>query len=111
MISFTSKAKNKLIDLIIKNNGKVAFLYLKWGGCNGFSYKFKILHEDIKPNKLDESYNLDDKNLYLCNSSLMFIIGTKVDYIQDIMDNRFDFKNTNIDSKCRCGTSFNFKFN
>ena len=48
MISFTSKAKNKLIDLIIKNNGKAAFLYLKGGGCNGFSYKFKILDKDEK---------------------------------------------------------------
>ena len=109
MISFTSKAKNKLIDLIIQNNGKAAFLYLKGGGCNGFSYKFKILDEDKKPNKLDESYNLDDKNLYLCNSTLMFIIGTKIDYIEDIMGSRFDFQNQYIETKCGCGTSFNFK--
>ena len=39
MINITSKAKNVLNNLIKKENGKAAFLYLKGGGCNGFSYK------------------------------------------------------------------------
>ncbi len=39
----------------------------------------------------------------------MYLIGTKVDYIEDIMGSRFDFKNENIESKCGCGTSFSFK--
>lgn len=108
MITITNIAKNKLIDLI-KKDGKSAFLYLKGGGCNGFSYKFKILEEDKKPNKLDEIIKIDDYNLYLCSKSFMFLLGTNIDYIQDIMGSRFDFKNENIDSKCGCGTSFNFK--
>ena len=109
MINITSKAKNVLNNLIKKENGKAAFLYLKGGGCNGFSYKFKILKEDKKPDKLDEVVNIDSSNLYLCGSSFMFILGTKIDYIEDIMGSRFDFQNPSIDSKCGCGTSFNFK--
>ena len=57
---------------------------------------------------IDISMNTN-KNLYLCNKSLMFILGTKIDYIEDIMGSRFDFKNEQIDSKCGCGTSVNFK--
>ena len=109
MITISQSAKNVLQNLIKKDNGKAAFLYLKGGGCNGFSYKFKILKEDKKPNKLDEIYNIDTNNLYLCNKSFMFLLGTKIDYIEDIMGSRFDFQNSNIDSKCGCGTSFNFK--
>ena len=109
MITISNKAKNVLIDIIKKTNGSAAFLYLKGGGCNGFSYKFKILQNDKKPHKLDEVYNIDDYNLYLCNKSFMWILGTKIDYIDDIMGSRFDFQNSNIDSKCGCGTSFNFK--
>ena len=109
MINITSKAKNVLNNLIKKENGKAAFLYLKGGGCNGFSYKFKILKEDKKPDKLDEVVNIDSSNLYLCGSSFMFILGTKIDYIEDIMGSRFDFQNPSIESKCGCGTSFNFK--
>ena len=109
MITISQTAKNVLQNLIKKENGKAAFLYLKGGGCNGFSYKFKILKEDKKPNKLDEIYNIDTNNLYLCNKSFMFLLGTNIDYIEDIMGSRFDFQNNNIDSKCGCGTSFNFK--
>tara|TARA_B100000927_G_scaffold282737_1_gene269728 strand:+ start:466 stop:792 length:327 start_codon:yes stop_codon:yes gene_type:complete len=108
MITVTNIARKKLLDLI-NENGKAAFLYLKGGGCNGFSFKFKILKNEDNINKLDEIYKLDDKNLYLCNKSLMFIIGTKIDYVTDIMGSRFDFENKNIDSKCGCGTSFNLK--
>lgn len=110
MITITNLAKKKMIDLI-KKEGKSnsIFLYLKGGGCNGFSYKFKILKEDAKPNKLDELVKIDDYNLYLCNKSFMWLLGTKIDFKEDLMGNRFDFQNDNIDSKCGCGTSFNFK--
>jgi len=108
MISFSNNAKNHLINLI-KKDGKSAYLYLKGGGCNGFSYKFKILKDDKKPEKLDEIFPIENYNLYLCNKSLMFLLGTEIDYIEDIMGSRFDFKNSNISNKCGCGTSFNFK--
>ena len=39
MINLTQKAKNKLIELIIKD-GKSAMLYLKGGGCNGFGKSY-----------------------------------------------------------------------
>ena len=45
MITITNIAKTKLTELI-KRNGKSALLYLKSGGCNGFSYKFDILQSD-----------------------------------------------------------------
>jgi len=119
MINITRKAKNKLIELIIKD-GKSAILYLKGGGCNGFSYKFKILKDESKINKLDVKIPLETQididismnpniNLYLCNKSLMYLLGTKIDYKEDIMGSRFDFENKNMDSKCGCGTSFNLK--
>lgn len=109
MLKISSIAKNTILNIINKNDGNAAFLYLKGGGCNGFSYKFKILLNDEKPNKFDEVYNLGNKNLYICGKSMMFIIGTEIDYIEDIMGSRFDFKNPAIESKCGCGTSFNFK--
>jgi len=118
MITISNIAKRKLLELIKKDNQSL-FLYLKGGGCNGFSYTFKLI-ENNKINKLDEKINLgtqidislninSDKNLYLCNKSLMFLIGTKIDYKEDIMGSRFDFTNDQISSKCGCGTSVNFK--
>ena len=111
MIIISNKARKTLCDLIIHKNSSSALLYLKGGGCNGFSYKFKILEksENYKNNEKINLCNSKNINLYLCNKSLMFLIGTNIDYIEDIMGSRFDFKNDNIESKCGCGTSFNFK--
>mgnify|MGYP003334564356 CR=1 FL=1 len=111
MIKISQTAKNVLVNLIKKQNSSSALLYLKGGGCNGFSYKFKILKNTDKINKLDEKMSLETPiDLYLCNKSMMFLLGTEIDYIEDIMGSRFDFKNPLIESKCGCGTSFNFKF-
>ena len=109
MLKITTRAKQQLNNLIDKQ-GKSALLYLKGGGCNGFSYKFKVLQKDERPHKLDEKIEINQHNLYLCNKSMMFLLGTKVDYVEDIMGSRFDFENENIRSKCGCGTSFNFEF-
>ena len=109
MIKLTNKATKQLIN-IIKNQKDCnsIFMYIKGGGCNGFSYKFKFFNDKLK--EVDaEIINIEDYKLYLCKKSLIYIIGTKIDYISDIMGSRFDFKNENIDSKCGCGTSFNFK--
>ena len=40
--------------MICYNFGKSVLLYINGSGCNGFSYKFKILQEDSKPHKFDE---------------------------------------------------------
>ncbi len=109
MIIVSNLAKSKIKEMISNNFGKSALLYIKGSGCNGFSYKFKILKDDIKPNKHDEMFKMDNQNIYLCGKSLMYILGTKIDYIEDIMGSRFDFTSEQIDSKCGCGSSVNFK--
>ena len=109
MINITTIAKEKIINLIKNKNKQAAFLYLKGGGCNGFSYKFKLLDNKNKLNKLDEIIPIEDYNLILCNKSLLFLLGTTIDFKEDIMGSRFDFKNENIESKCGCGTSFSLK--
>lgn len=108
VVTITNNAKARLSDLI-RQGGKSALLYIKGGGCHGFSYNFKILQTEAKPHKLDEECKVDGYSLYLCNRSIMYLIGMKIDYVEDIMGSRFDFKNDNIQSKCGCGTSFTFK--
>ena len=109
MITLTQNAKTKLLKLV-NENGKSIFLYVKGGGCNGFSFKFKILDTLDKPHKLDETQFIDTNlPLHICHKSLMFVLNTKVDYIEDIMGSRFDFENSSIESKCGCGTSMSFK--
>lgn len=109
MITVSNLAKVKIKEMISNNVGKAALLYINGSGCNGFSFKFDILKEDKKLSKLDEVIKIDDFNLYLCGTSLLHIIGTNVDFIEDLMGSRFDFSSKMISSKCGCGTSVNFK--
>ena len=112
MITLTQSAKNKILEMIRKeacNGRKNILLYVKGAGCNGFSYNFKILETNVKPNKLDEEYKIDDYSIYLCGKSIMYLIGVKVDYVNDIMGSKFEFTNDNIQSKCGCVKSFAFK--
>jgi iron-sulfur cluster assembly accessory protein len=109
MIKVSKLAKTKIKEMILNSHGKAALLYINGSGCNGFSFKFKILKEDKKPDKLDEIVKIDEHNLYLCRYSLLHIIGTSIEYKEDIMGSRFDFNNDNITSKCGCGSSVNFK--
>ncbi len=73
--------------------------------CNAEDRDYNISIEDTTY----EVIKIDDYNMYLCRKSLMYIMGTTVDYKEDIMGSRFDFTNDQIDSKCGCGTSVNFK--
>ena len=109
MIILSQSAKNKIREMLGKESRKNILLYVKGAGCNGFSYNFKILENDVKPNKLDEEYKIDDFSIYLCGKSIMYLIGVKVDYVNDIMESKFEFTNDNIQSKCGCGKSFAFK--
>jgi iron-sulfur cluster insertion protein len=108
MITISNLAKIKIKEMIGSNISKAALLYINGSGCNGFSFKFEILNEDKKSSKLDEIIKIDDYNLYLCGKSLLYIIGTNVDYKEDLMGSRFDFSSEQITSKCGCGTSVNF---
>lgn len=109
LISFTNSAKNKIKSLL--NPRQSLFLYLKSGGCNGFEYKFKLLNNTTKPDKLDEEVKIGENRIFICNKSLLYIIGTEIDYKQDLMGSSFCFSNPKIKGKCGCGTSINFGIN
>ena len=109
LVTISNTALNK-INQILKNNNSIAMLIsIKGGGCNGFNYNFTPLKSNQKTDKLDQVIKIKNTNIHLCGTSLMYLIGTHIDYKKDIMGEKFDFINDNISSKCGCGTSFNFK--
>ena len=60
MITITNLARQQIKNLIRSSKSPSAYLYLKGGGCNGFTYMFSVLDEDKKPNKLDEVQKIDE---------------------------------------------------
>ena len=104
IISVTETALSKL-ELILKEHNKSVIRFsVKGGGCNGFNYNLKPTNDS--PDKLDEVVRIDNVEIHICNSSIMHLLGTHIDWKEDIMGQGFHFENPMAQSKCGCGTSF-----
>jgi iron-sulfur cluster assembly accessory protein len=83
---------------------KELFFYCKSGGCNGFEYVLEPCSE--KPIKT-ETQNLEmGVLLHTCEHSLFHLLGTEIDWQEDVMGSRFVFLNPNAKSMCGCGSTF-----
>ena len=108
MISLTETAIHQLNDLCQSNNKWAVKLSVKGGGCAGFSYDWSFLDtaEDIE--KDDEIIDIGSHKFVVDGISLMFVLGTRLDYKKEIFGSSFVFENPNAKSSCGCGTSFAF---
>ena len=103
LITLTLAAQNHLKNILKTSGQKAIFFDLKSGGCNGFSYRFKPI-DNIKNKK--NVYIENGLTIEICNKSLMYILGTNVDWSKDIMGETFTFDNPLSKNSCGCGTSF-----
>ena len=107
IIEITTTACSKLYSIAHSENVSSILFRIKGGGCNGFNYILEPTDEN--PQKLDEVIERPGYKLIICNSSLIHILGTKIDWKKDIMGEGFNFENPMAAAKCGCGTSFTSK--
>ncbi len=72
------------------------------GGCAGFSYD---LYFDSKT-EVDRQFDINGVTVVVDNMSLMYLMGTEIDYIESLHGAGFKFNNPNVKSTCGCGSSF-----
>ena len=77
-------------------------LKVQGGGCSGFSYD---LYFD-QPQDIDHAFESHGVKLICDQMSLMYLMGTEVDYVEGLHGAGFKFKNPNVKSTCGCGSSF-----
>lgn len=106
MITLTDSAKQQIKDLCQINNKWAVKLSVVGGGCAGFQYDWSFLDSADQVLKGDEIIGVDDKNFVIDSLSLMYVIGTTLDYKKEIFGSNFTFENPNATSSCGCGTSF-----
>lgn len=106
IVSITESAKNYLINQCVSNNQTFIKLEVKGGGCAGLSYDFDFvkleqIHDD------DEVLELDNNiQLVVDGMSLLYILGTTIDYEQKLGSSKLVLVNPNESSSCGCGKSF-----
>jgi len=103
-VKFTDKALSHLEKQVASQQAKGILFNVKESGCSGFKY---LLELAFNIEKNDKTYQLNDQlNLFVNSEIVDLIRGTEVDYIQEGVNHRLDFKNPNATASCGCGESF-----
>lgn len=109
--TLTEKAKIQIEKLCNENQVYGVSLNLKGGGCAGFEYDWGTVAEKSDVEKNDVVINAGTGNFIIGATSIMFLIGTEVDYITSLVGSNFEIRNPNAKSSCGCGVSVNFDMN
>lgn len=72
------------------------------GGCAGFSYDLYFDEQSAT----DLAFDNNGVRLVIDEMSLMYLVGTEIDYVEGLQGAGFKFNNPNITSTCGCGSSF-----
>src|SRR5438874_13273342 len=105
-ISLTPNAIAKVKEIMAQQNPVPAGLRVGvvGGGCSGFSYSMAF---ENTAGMMDKTFNFDSLKVYVDATSLMYLSGCVVDYVDTLEGSGFKFENPNVKSTCGCGSSFN----
>ena len=103
----TKDALSKLSTLKETEKGKYFRVYVTGGGCSGFQYGFKFDEFDKDE---DSILNFGDGvSIILDQLSYPYLLGSKIDFKEDLMGAKFTVDNPNASSTCGCGASFSIR--
>ena len=104
-LEITPKAVVKVKEILTQQNPAPAGLRVSvvGGGCSGFSYQMNFENET---NPIDKVYEFDGLKVFVDQASLMYLKGTRIDFVESLEGAGFKFENPNVKSTCGCGSSF-----
>ena len=105
MITLTSGAVSQ-VKALLESRDKPSEgirIGVRTKGCSGLSYTLEFVDE---VQITDEKIKVGDLNIFIDPKATLFLIGTKMDYIEDDLQSGFQFTNPNEKGRCGCGESF-----
>jgi iron-sulfur cluster assembly protein len=101
----TPAAEQRIADLMAKApEGTVGVkLSTPRRGCSGLAYSVDYVSE-AKP--FDEKIETPGGTFYVDGSSILYLIGSTMDWVEDDFTAGFTFQNPNAKGSCGCGESF-----
>ena len=73
------------------------------GGCSGFQYSMAFENQS---GMMDKVFTFEDLKVFVDATSLMYLNGCTVDYVETLEAAGFKFDNPQVKSTCGCGSSF-----
>ena len=104
IIKITPSALKILKDVYVKSNHQYLSFGIKSGGCSGFQYVLEPCSKTLVDEDIFQDGELKVK---IPKEHTFLLLGTTIDWEDDIMGQRFVFENPNSQFQCGCGKSFN----
>jgi len=98
-----SAAKRISAILAGEADGTMLRVSVEGGGCSGFQYNFTL--DDTKTDD-DLVIEREGATVLVDSVSLMYVGGSELDFVDDLIGQSFQVKNPNATASCGCGTSF-----
>src|SRR2546423_11745666 len=104
-VTLTSTAVPKVKEIMTQQDPMPAGLRIGvvGGGCSGFSYSMNF---ENAAGMMDKVFKFDELKVFVDATSLMYLQGCVVDYVETLEAAGFKFENPNVKSTCGCGSSF-----
>lgn len=103
-LAVTERAARRIVEIAAKEPKRKLFrVSVEGGGCSGFQYKFEMADaansDDLVIERAGATVLVDE-------TSMIYLTGSSLDYVDDLMGAFFRVANPNAQSSCGCGTSF-----
>ena len=103
-VTISDSAVKQITAITNVKIGKNALrISVEGGGCSGFSYKFNLVEgpqgEDIIVTKGTATVLIDKLSFH-------YVVGSQIDFVDNLMGQYFKINNPNAVANCGCGTSF-----
>jgi iron-sulfur cluster assembly accessory protein len=104
-LNLTSQAIAKVREIMATQDPLPAGLRIGvvGGGCSGFQYSMAF---ENQAGMMDKVLSFDDLKVFVDATSLMYLQGCTVDYVETLEAAGFKFENPQVKSTCGCGSSF-----
>lgn len=105
VLSVTPSAVEVIRNLLQQRNipNHSLRVFVSGGGCSGMQYGMAF---EESPKEFDQVVAMDGVSLIIDSTSLMYLQGATIDYVDSLMGGGFRIENPNAVSSCGCGSSF-----
>jgi len=104
-VTLTPAAERHIARLMAKGGTKGLRIGVKKGGCAGMEYIMDFADE-VGPH--EEVIEQGDARVIIAPMAQMFLFGTEIDYVTELLSSGFRFRNPNVSEACGCGESVKF---
>ncbi len=95
--------KKVMMEEGISNDTHFLRVGVKGGGCSGLSY---VMDFDTQTTETDEVITLPELKVVIDRKSMMYLVGTELQYSSGLNGKGFEWVNPNASRTCGCGESF-----